>query len=180
MILYPIPGYIPKSLEAAEGNARFQPITIPAISNMIGDSRVESDRLLCPVRAVLHYRQRVLRYRRGRQLLFVATQPNRKAEIHVNTLSAWVKKLIKWIYANANEQQLQLSSTSTHEARAVSASLAFQATFSMQEVMQACVWKAHTTFTDYYLRDMSYIMDELFTLGPLVMAGQVINNRQEH
>ena len=58
MILYPVLNYLPKVADAAEGQFRLQPIKIPAITQTIGRSRQEPDRLLCPVRAVSYYKDR--------------------------------------------------------------------------------------------------------------------------
>jgi hypothetical protein len=55
MILYPELNYLPKVLDAAERNRRFQPISIPVLTQMVGHDRQEPDRLLCPVRAVTQY-----------------------------------------------------------------------------------------------------------------------------
>ena len=50
--LYPVPNFIPKILEAAEGGSRFRPIIIPALTQIVGHSKQEPDRLLCPIRAL--------------------------------------------------------------------------------------------------------------------------------
>jgi hypothetical protein len=58
MIMYPMVDYLPKVMSAAEGNSRFLPISIPALTQIIGHDRQEPDRLLCPVRAVTNYLSR--------------------------------------------------------------------------------------------------------------------------
>ena len=36
--------------------------------------------------------------------------------------------------------------------------------------MQACGWRAHSTFTNFYLWDLTVYSDDLLKLGPLVVA----------
>ena len=40
--------------------------------------------------------------------------------------------------------------------------------------MQACHWKAHNTFTNFYLKDLTYNDDKMY-LGPVVVAQQVLD-----
>ena len=174
VILYPLLGFLPKAIDAAEGGARFQPITIPALTNSIGHGRDEPDRLLCPVRALKFYRQRTEQLRGGRKRLFIPYKVGSTKELGVNTLSSWTKLLIQLAYKTVSDQDLLLRDISAHEARGIAASLAVQATFSLEDIMASCIWKNHSTFTDYYLRDVSYILENLHTLGPIVAAGKVI------
>ena len=40
--------------------------------------------------------------------------------------------------------------------------------------MQACHWKAHNTFTNFYLKDLTW-SDDMLYLGPVVAAQQVLD-----
>jgi integrase len=166
--LYPVPGFLPKVLAAAEGGTRFTPI-------MVGNSRHEPDRLLCPVRALRHYIKRTKQFRRKRNHLFISFQAGRKSELHVNTISSWVKQTIKHAYETLSLEDRTMHTLSTHEIRAMAASLSIQANYNLDSILNACVWKQHTTFTDFYLRDLSHIIGRLRTLGPLVAAGALTN-----
>ena len=44
--------------------------------------------------------------------------------------------------------------------------------FAWDDVIQNCVWKDLMRFTDYYL---TYLMDGLHSLGPLVITGKTVN-----
>ena len=171
--IHPVPGFIPKILATAEGGARFHPLVIPALTNSIGHSRGEPDRLLCPVRALRHYLKRTERFRRGRRRLFISFQPGRKDELHRNTLSAWIKEVVRYAYWSLSDEQSKRKNISAHEVRALGASLALQANYSLEDILRACAWANHTTFSDYYLRDLTHITGRLRTLGPLVAAGSV-------
>ena len=39
--------------------------------------------------------------------------------------------------------------------------------------MSAAFWRGQTTFTDFYLRSLASVSDDLFSLGPLVVAQSV-------
>ena len=40
--------------------------------------------------------------------------------------------------------------------------------------MQACHWKAHNTFTNFYLKDLTWSDNDNMYLGPVVAAQQVL------
>ena len=46
--------------------------------------------------------------------------------------------------------------------------------------MQACHWKAHNTFTNLYLKDLTWSDDNNMYLGPVVAAQQVPDPSPQH
>ena len=47
--------------------------------------------------------------------------------------------------------------------------------------MQACHWKAHNTFTNFYLKDLTWSdNDNNMYLGPVVVAQQVLDPSPQH
>ena len=47
--------------------------------------------------------------------------------------------------------------------------------------MQACHWKAHNTFTNFYLKDLTWSdNDNNMYLGPVVAAQQVLDPSPQH
>ena len=63
-----------------------------------------------------------------------------------------------------------------HDVRAFAASKAFYGGVSMDQILQACHWKSHNTFTFFYLKDLSgqNQKDLSFHLGFFVAAQQVV------
>ena len=56
------------------------------------------------------------------------------------------------------------------------ASKAFYAGVSVDQIMQACHWKAHNTFTNFYLKDLTWSdSDNNMYLGPVVAEQQVLD-----
>ena len=59
-----------------------------------------------------------------------------------------------------------------HDVRAFAASKAFQSGVSLEQILSACCWKSHNTFTQFYLKDVAWADTELFHLRPVVAAQQ--------
>ena len=56
------------------------------------------------------------------------------------------------------------------------ASKAFYGGVSVDQIMQACAWKAHNTFTNFDLKDLIWSEnDNNMYLGPVVAAQQVLD-----
>ena len=60
-----------------------------------------------------------------------------------------------------------------HDVRAFAASKAFQGGVSLEQILSVCHWKAHNTFTQFYLKDLAWADSELYHLGPVVAAQQI-------
>ena len=65
------------------------------------------------------------------------------------TLSSWLKQTILLCYKQADQQTLDLVQVKAHDIRAFAASKAFYGGVSVDQIMQACHWKAHNTFTNF-------------------------------
>ena len=139
------------------------------------DSGLEEDRGLCPVRALKVYLDRTKDLRESRNLLFIAHKSGHKGDVHKNTISSWIRKLLHFAYSSAPEDVIKLSSARTHEVRALASSMAFRGSMELEDVLKACTWKSANTFTTHYLRDVSTFSEELHSLGPLVAVQGVVH-----
>lgn len=90
------------------------------------------------------------------------------------TLSSWVRRLIKDAYVDAALPDAAQTSTRVHELRGIAASLTVQATFSIESILSAASWASSSTFTKFYLRDISGLQGDLMVLGPIVAGARVI------
>ena len=87
------------------------------------------------------------------------------------TLSSWLKQTILLCYKQADQQALDLVQVKAHDIRAFAASKAFYGGVLVDQIMQACHWKAHNTFTNFYLKDLIWSdNDNNMYLGPVVVA----------
>ena len=77
-----------------------------------------------------------------------------------------------------DQQGLDLVQVKVHDIRAFATSKAFYGGVSVNQIMQACHWKAHNTFTIFYLKDLTWSdNDNNMYLGPVVVA-QVLDYYQ--
>jgi len=134
---------------------------------------LREERVLCPVRCLKTYLARTADLSSGKRRLFISYQAGRKADISKYTLFGWIRKLLQLIYLNADKSAVHLSGRLTHEIRALSSSFAFQGQVGLEDIMSACSWKNHSTFTDFYLKDV-LSNNDLYQLGPLVAAQRVV------
>lgn len=171
VILEPYPGYLPKIASTAEGQPRYTPIVIRSLRSLTTDS---DELVLCPVRALLAYNAYAEAKVPNRKRFFLPVGSRGNA-VQKQTLSAWTAALIRHAYQYASEQDCQLSSTSTHEVRALAASMAYQATFALSHILASATWAQPTTFIEHYLRDVSGLQGRLHVIGPCVVAGHTLH-----
>ena len=165
--LFPSSDFIAKNQLAREGSQSVSPVTIPA-STTIVDQQFKKDRTLCPVRALRYYLDRTKDLRGSRSLLFISFKKEHTSDIRPPTVSSWLKQTILLCYKQADQQ--------AHDIRAFAASKAFYSGVSVDHIMQACHWKAHNTFTNFYLKYLTWSdNDNNMYLGPVVAAQQVLD-----
>ena len=172
--LFPSSDFIAKNQLAREGSQSVSPVTIPALTTIVDRQFIE-DRTLCPVRALRYYLDRTKDLRGSRSLLFISFKKGHTSDIRPATLSSWLKQTILLCYKQADQQALDLVQVKAHDIRAFAASKAFYGGVSVDQIMQACHWKAHNTFTNFYLKDLTWSdNDNNMYLGPVVAAQQVL------
>ena len=76
-------------------------------------------------------------------------QERNTSDIRPATLSSWLKQTILLCYKHADQQALDLVQVKAHDIRAFGASKAFYCGVLVDQIMQACHWKAHNTFTNF-------------------------------
>ena len=164
IILEPHASFVSKTELRKSGTSVLSYVKIHALSTILGTG-LEEDKGLCPE----IYLSRTKDLREGKKLLFVSYKAGHMGDIHKNTISSWVRKLLFLSYSKAIEDVIRLSSARTHEVRALASSMAFSGSIKLDEVLQACTWKNPNTFTMHYLRDVSSFAGTLHSLGPVVV-----------
>ena len=164
--LYPALDFIAKS-QALDAVA--DPIKLKAFTSV---GSADTDRRLCPVRALLQYRKTTAtpECRKGRSKLFISYKPSMATEIKKATISAWIVKLIRLAYSTEGEdpRALELHKISAHEVRALSPSCSIFRSMSVDTVLQSCTWKSRNTLSDFYLRDMCTFVDDVYVMSSSV------------
>ena len=180
MALFPSSDFIDKNQLAREGSQSSSPMTFPALTTIV-DRQFKEDRTLCPVQALRYYLDRTKDLRGSRSLLFNSFKKGHTSDIRPGTLSSWLKQTILLGYKQADQQALDLVQVKAHDIRVFAASKAFYSGVSVDQIMQACHWKAHNTFTNFYLKDITWSdNDNNMYLGPVVAAQQVLDPSPQH
>ena len=108
------------------------------------------------------------------RLFMSSTSTVNHRSISKNTISFWIRSVIKNAYKEVPQSDLQLWKVSAHEVRAMATSLLFRQNSSIKEVMNAASWRSRSTFVSFYLRDLGHQYLDVFSLGPFVAAQTVI------
>ena len=176
--LYPSPSFLSKNQLAKEGPDSVAPVVIPALAPSL-DRSLKGDRFLCPVRALRYYLDRTADLRQNKELVFVSFKKGFDKDISPATISSWIKQTVILCYELSDQEALTLHQVKAHDVRAFAASKAFQSGISLDQILSACHWKSHNTFTQFYLKDVAWADSELFHLGPVVAAQQVHHQAQK-
>ena len=170
--LFPSPSFLSKNQLAKEGPESVAPVVIPALAPTL-DRSLKSDRSLCPVRALRYYLDRTSDSRQDKELVFVSFKKGFDKDISPATISSWIKQTVILCYELSDHQAHTLHQVKAHDVRAFAASKAFQSGVSLEQILSACHWKSHNTFTQFYLKDVAWADSELYHLGPVVAAQQI-------
>ena len=128
--------------------------------------------LLCSVRALKIYLNRVLPRRKKRRRTFISHLESSDKEISADSISRCIVQTIKFAYESKN---LDMSKVNAHDVRAWSSSWAWSNKIPLVDnVIKASVWSSENLLIRFYLRDNSGIVRSLADLGPLIAAQQVV------
>ena len=170
--LVPSTAFLAKNQLASDGPTAIKPVVIPALKPHL-DSTLTQDRSLCPVRVLNYYLDRTKDLRKNKNLLFVAIKEGFTRDISRATISSWLKQTILLAYEKSDSESQQLCQAKAHDVCSMAASLAFKRGVSLREILEACFWKSHNTFTNFYLKDLCWHNGQILKLGPIVSAQQV-------
>ena len=171
--LYPSPSFLSKNQLSKEGPDSVAPVVIPALVPTL-DKSLKGDSLCVQSEpfAITWSGPQIL----GRTRTW-SLSPSRKALI--TTISSWIKQTVILCYELSDQEALTLHQAKAHDVRAFTASKAFQSGVSLEQILSACHWKSHNTFTQFYLKDVAWAYTELFHLGPVVAAQQVHHHQAQ-
>ena len=174
--LFPSPSFLSKNQLAKEGPDSVAPVVIPALAPTL-DRSLKSDRSLCPIRALRYYLDRTSDLRQNKELVFVSFKKGFNKDISPATISSWIKQTVILCYELSDQEAHKLHQVKAHDVKAFAASKAFQGggggVCSLEQILSACHWKSHNTFTQFYLKDVAWADSELYHLGPVVAAQQI-------
>lgn len=163
VVLLTQPGFVSKNRLPSLGN---QKVVIRSLSS-IDKSRTAS--MQDPVRALKTYLKRTKASRDTRTRHFLPVKAG-KRDITPQALASWLKWVIRSAYSELSPDQSRLLKIHAHEIRAISASLAFARNFLIRDIIDAVGWHAESTFSSFYLRDLTSQRQTLNLVGPVSAA----------
>ena len=125
------------------------------------------------MRVLRYYLDKTKELRTGKELVFVSFRKSFQKDIVPATTISWIKQTIVLCYQLSDEPAQTLHQVRAHDVRAFAASKAFQGGVPLDQILSACHWKSHNTFTQFYLKDVAWADSELYHLGPVVAAQQI-------
>ena len=161
--------YIPQFVAKSESLTRSIPRSFLVKSLADFAAGLDTDLLLCPVRALRLYLLRARSLSPGRHRLFVSPRRPSRA-MSKNAVSFFLREVISATEA----ARPQVGSLRAHEVRSVSTSVAFHRNWSVTSVLESATWASSSVFSSFYLRDIQHEYDGLLSLGPFVAAGSRI------
>ena len=166
-----VPEFVAKTEVPGNEASKLRPVELPALTNILGQR--DEDALLCPVRALRRYLSLTEHARPACRRLFVTTKRRTPKAVSKNTISFWIKEVVRAAYTGVTDQQRQLCLVRAHEVRALATSVLFAKNSSLGDVMAAACWRCQSTFASFYLRDIQHQSLDLHSLGPIVAAQAV-------
>ena len=86
--------------------------------------------------------------------------------------SKWIVETVKEAYVRADRGQEDR--VTAHDVRALSASWAYNCQVALPDILSAAYWRSSGVFQNSNLRDMASSAYGMSTLGPVVVAQQVV------
>ena len=175
VFLRPYVGFLPKTYLARDPSTALQGFRIRSLSK--GLDRSDPDRLLCPLRALRYYIKHTASLRAGNRSLFIPIKGTPSKKVCPNTISSWLKQCIRLAYQIVGQDDAlqRLHSVRAHEVRALSSSWDALKSVAMSEIMAACRWRSHNTFSSFYLRDLVEVEEKLlaFKMVPTASSSRL-------
>ena len=161
--------YIPQFVAKSESLTRSIPCSFLVKSLADFAAGLDTDLLLCPVRALRLYLLRARSLSPGRHHLFVSPRRPSRA-MSKNAVSFFLREVI----SAAGAARPQVGPLRVHEVRSVSTSVAFHRNWSVTSVLESATWASSSVFSSFYLHDIQHEYDGLLSLGPFVAVGSRI------
>ena len=158
--------YVPQFVAKSESLTRSIPRSFLVKSLSDFAAGLDDDLLLCPVRALRIYLDRISSLSPLRHRLFVSPRrPTRP--LSKNAVSFFLRDVI----SSAGASRPEVGRLRAHDIRGVSTSVAFHHNWSVFAVLESAIWSSSSVFSSFYLRDLQHEYDGLLSLGPFVAAG---------
>ena len=144
---------------------------IKSLSALVGSG--DEERLLCPVRAIKEYSRRTEGPNRPRSLFVSVKNPSRR--MSKSAMSYFLKEVIKASHTSVPDSSLSLMRVKAHDVRGVATSMLMWKNCTVPSILRAASWRTRSVFANHYLSEITRESEDVFSLGPIVAAGQVVD-----
>ena len=166
-----LPDFVAKTQNPSVPDSHFEDFSVPSLDDFVGGDRDEP--LFCPIRALCKYLFRTEQYHPGIESLFIL-MGRQKILVSRNTISFWLRSVITLAHASALEEDCRSLRVRAHEVRKVAMSLLFERNCTVHQVLKTGNWSAQSSFSSFYLRNVTHRHFNIFSIGPVVVAQQVM------
>ena len=165
--------YLPEFIAKTDTGVHCTPreFRIKSLTSIVGSA--DEELLLCPVRALRHYLQRTSSDARPRNLFLAVKGPSRP--MSKAAISYFLRDTIKSAHEAVSASTCLEVKVKAHDIRGIAASMLLWKNCSVPSILQAARWRTHSVFADHYLRDVAREDEDVFSLGPVVAAGHVLD-----
>ena len=170
LILSYLPHFIAKTESAANPVPRAFPLK--SLKDFVGN--LEEELTVCPVRCLKFYLNKTCNISPRPKTLFVSPR-NQTRPLSKNAISFFLRDLITKFGLPQNERN---SRPRAHSIRAMAASLAFHKNCPVDKIIETATWRTNSVFSSFYLKDLAFEHENLNSLSPVVVAGQVTGPSQ--
>ena len=175
-VTFQIDHFLCKNQQYDVSGDMFKSFTIPALCTEV-DRNAKNERALCPIRALRYYLKRSSEEGKvqNRSALFVPLIDT-KGELAKSSLSRWIKDCITFCLQSCSTENAEFHHIRAHDVRALASTWCLRGGVPLHDIMNACTWRNHTTFTKFYLKDSSISNNKgSFRLGPVVAAQSIVS-----
>ena len=150
----------------------WDPIFIPYFASLATEER---DLLLCPCRALKQYLLRTKPLRGNTDCLFITYQKGVHNPAAKSSVSRWIVELVKFVYHNSQDGFLR--DVRAHDTRRLASSWALFNGAPIVEILRAARWASESTFTSFYLKDVSW-GEESFARASVLNTARLARSRR--
>ena len=165
--------YIPSFIAKTESwdNPLPRSVKVIGLADLVGQ---ELERVLCPVRALKFYANRVKSIRGPSNKLFCSVRcPTRP--LSKNAISFFLRQVILDAHAWVPENRYAELKVKAHDIRSVATSVAFKKNVPIRNILEAATWRSQSVFSNFYLKECEFSFNDRFRLGPIVVASATIS-----
>ena len=95
--------------------------------------------------------------------------------ISKNAFSFFIRDFISKAYESSPDPGPSVRPRA-HSVRGMATSTAFLRNYSVASVLEAAMWKSHSVFTSFYLKDVSFSFPSGFGMAPFVAAQAICSS----